>query len=326
MMHPTTEFLTDFIDSPAAREFGQVRNHLINCKKCRFEANRLAQFKANLIDEIPYFRNDKLDLDLELQQPYRNTDIEAYVDGTLSDAEHDKIGQLVLNNKSALKSALHYATHDAAMTATLASQPDLVSKPSQVTPTPGSQEKEAVDASDSGQASNRIGIRDSIRQLFEWRPSGWLSIPVTAVAVFALSVLLLPQLQYSNNQHLTLTSYQDSQLTHFKQAKTPSPGMGFFGNTSQSREAYDNISIRYTQDSLRINWPAIQDAQGYTFSLFENKNNQKILLTTKSTKERNVIIGKIKLQPAQLYSWELKGETTDQAVFSVSGGFVTGEN
>ena len=43
IMHPTTDLLTDYIESPTASEFSDVRTHLINCKECRFEANRLVQ-------------------------------------------------------------------------------------------------------------------------------------------------------------------------------------------------------------------------------------------------------------------------------------------
>ncbi len=106
IMHPTTELLTDYIESSTASEFSDVRTHLINCKECRFEANRLAQFKANLINEIPHFRNAQYDTDLGLQQIYQDADIEAYVDGALTDADEQKISALLQNDKSALKSAL----------------------------------------------------------------------------------------------------------------------------------------------------------------------------------------------------------------------------
>jgi len=337
-MHPTTEFLTDFIDSPAAGEFDEVRNHLINCKECRFEANRLSQFKANLIDAIPYFNSNPLKSDSKLQQSYHNTDIEAYVDGALNDEEKHDVGQLLQNNKSALKSALHYATHEATMAASvhmknssvLENPLDLETPLALETPfalqTQSSPPRESVNVSDGNKGVNLTRIRAEITKLFEWRPSAWLSIPVTAVAVFTLSVLLLPQLQNSSNQNFILASYQDAQLTHYKQAKTPSPGIGFFSNTGMTREAFDNIKLKYLRNDLYVNWPVMQDDPQYTFSLYENVNNQRTLLATMDTKDSHLIITDIKLQPAQHYIWELKGQATDQSVFSVSGGFVTDDS
>jgi len=158
IMHPTTEILTDFIESPTASEFNDIRNHLINCKECRFEANRLAQFKASLIIEIPHFRNNQLDMDLELQQIYQNADIEAYVDGALTDANEQKINTLLQNDKSALKAALHYATHEAAMA------PTLVTPSTQASGIPNTSLVQTTTKNNSkaSKTSKGVGLRDSL--------------------------------------------------------------------------------------------------------------------------------------------------------------------
>jgi len=161
--------------------------------------------------------------------------------------------------------------------------------------------------------------------LFDWRPFAWISIPLTAITVFALSVLLIPQLQNQNNQHWTMASYQDTQLSRYKQAATPSPGIGFFSNAAVTQQAFDNISISYSQNRLHLNWQAVQDAQQYTFSLYRGKNKQKSLVTTTTAETNTAVIDNLDLQLAQHYMWELKGQTTDQSVFSVSGGFVISE-
>jgi len=318
IMHPTTDLLTDYIESPTASEFSDVRTHLINCKECRFEANRLVQFKASLIKEIPHFRNNQYDMDPGLQQIYQDADIEAYVDGALTGADEQKISTLLQNDKSALKSALHYATHEAAMA------PTLIAQSAENHNTLQAQRIEN-NSDDASEVSRRSGFRDTLNQLFDWRPSGWLSIPLTAVAVFALSVILVPQLQLSSNQNWNMATYQDKQLLRYKQAATPSPGIGFFSNAAVTHKPFDNIDINYKQNRLHLNWQAVQDAQQYTFSLYTGKNKKKSLITMTTTKTNSAVIDKLDLQLAQHYSWELNGQTIDQSIFSVSGGFVISE-
>jgi len=285
IMHPTTELLTDYIESPTTSEFSDVRKHLINCKECRFEANRLAQFKARLVNEIPHFRNNQLEMDPELQQIYEDADIEAYVDGALTGAKELKVGKLLQNDNDALKSALHYASHKGAMAPTLITQ--------------NSQTIE--DASKVVENSKHTGLYDSLTQFFGWRPSGWLSIPLTAVTVFTLSVLLLPQLEHLNDQNWAMASYQDTQLSRYQQAGTPSPGIGFFSNATVTHQAFDNINISYEQNRLRLNWQAVQDAQHYTFSLYTGKKSQKSLITTTTTDTNSAVIENLDLQLAHHY-------------------------
>ncbi len=336
IMHPTTELLTNYMESPTASEFSDVRKHLLNCKGCRSEINRLTYFTANLIKEIPHFRNNQIDWEPHLLQSHQNADIEAYVDGAPTVANEQSISELLQNNKIALKSALHYALHDAAMAPALVSTMNatMTATTDPIMTAPSKQQPESLNTRQPqvidggigrGKSTKHTKIHHALVRLLEWRPSAWLSIPTTAVAVLALSVLLLPQLQSSSPHNSMLATYQDRQLTRYKPSSTPTPGIGFFNNASVSHQTFNDIRIRYAQNALHVNWQAVNNAQQYTFSLYKNTTEQKSLITTVHSATNSTVVAKLNLQPAQHYVWELRGKTTDQSVFSVNGGFIIGK-
>lgn len=282
-MHPTIDSLAAFIERPEAPEFGDTRRHIALCGQCR----RQVQGLSHLVDTL---KSGTVALDESV-----TSDESGELEELMGKARH---GQ----DKPALKAALHYATHSAAMRGHL---------------------QNSVRAAPMHNVGG--GVSRAWRNLVSWRPHAWLALPMTAAAAFALAVVVLP----SSGIHdkTLIAAYQDDANISFEAAADAPPGMGFFHGAGAKIEPFTGVQVKYDSASgLDLRWEPVAGAQQYTVRVALVEAQGPRVLAERDAAQSAVKFTALKLEAGRRYQWILSGVSAEGSRFHAGGGFVLANN
>ncbi len=285
--HPEPEDLNDYLQQPQAEKFSALRLHLAGCVDCR---NQL-EVISSLQQHYSVIKNDSID------------DAEYLQIGDFFDNGNDVALQKIKNNPAALKAALHYASHSAAMSDHI--KPEV-------------QPKKKISAVKR--------IKTFLTDLFEYQSPVWISS--AASIAFVLGVIILLPLTdkigdvYSSK---SIVQYQDNPQIHFR-SQDALPGIGFFSKAEEKTLPFSDMRVKYFQPNvIQFSWPKVKNAKYYKLRLQVIAQGKKNTLDEISTELNKV---EIKLNAASInhrYVWTLSGLTHNGKTFLTSGGFVIGD-
>jgi len=310
--HPDIEILIDYADSPNAKAFSPVRQHLIHCSDCRFQVDRLSTLQQDIVNAIPRmaFNVDSAQADALLDQK-----IEGLINNQLDETSQQQVSAQLKENNDALKSALHYATHSTAMQRHLA----------ETAPRPKAEEINGNGVS----LSQRLGRY--IKAYLQKKTPLWRTAPAAIALSALLTIIILPLLNTPPAATNRIAVYQDNPVMHFKKGVLPNASIGFFGEANTMNIPYQGMKISaIAADEIHFSWPSVQNAKQYTLTLYQYSNNEKKRLFNRSTQpsqlelniELNIEQKGMALENNQRYEWQLSGTTHDEQQFSTRGGFV----
>jgi len=289
--HPNLALLKNYLNNSKAVEFNSLRLHLAQCSQCRTLVDGLAGLES--ICQQP------LDDALNEQQHLQISD---YIHGRLNTTENQQIHELINSDASAMKAALHYASHKSSI-------------------------ERAVDLNNPSSTSSMQAtlIYNKLKSLLSFKSPVWLSVPVTAAFIALLSFNLLNQ-SPPDQPPYTIASYQDNPIIQFR-SKESLPGIGFFNQSDQTSKNYNGLQVSVSNDNqLTLRWPPVSNAAKYTLRLQIFEKGNKIVLADIRT-EKNFANISINLETIyHRYEWELSGETHDNRVFMANGGFVINDS
>lgn len=287
--HASIDSLIAYLDAPASAQALELGAHLAGCRECRNQAGLLSAVRARATAQVRVGLSETEQLC-----------IAEYVDGQLPPAAAQEIAARLATDPQQLKAALHYATHSAAMQRSLAPIEE-AAKPQQM---PGAS----------------TGFWQTLSDLFDWRPSVWISAPLGAALTLVIALVILPADQHSSG--LTLATYQDHAVVNFRPETAP-PGIGFFSAAKQFERPFARMEIALTpQQGLQLRWAPVAGANSYRLELFVIEQEQRTALGQVSTQTALARIVPFSAKPGNRYEWELSGKTNDGYVFSTKGGFV----
>jgi hypothetical protein len=154
-------------------------------------------------------------------------------------------------------------------------------------------------------------------------------VPVTAVIVFTVTLLWLPQhdnqisgLQTAATSAKVIASYQDDPVIIISAAGTKRPGIGFFNTAPTIRKPFSPVTIVFNQDTLDIQWPDVQQATQYQvqISVYRGADAEPILNQTTATSIAH--FDHFNPESGHRYEWTISGVTLNNATFKANGGFV----
>jgi len=219
--HPDFELLQRYGRQADAPEFSDLRLHLASCRECRAQLDAMSA----LAQHYPWLQSATAD---EHQQQ-RVID---YIEQRLPQQQRQSVEQLFHDDPAALKSALHYASHHAAMQSSVL---------------------EPVLEESAGSTRRPVHGADNIasslrRRLFDWlriRAPLWLSIPATAVVVALLAIGLQPVLPTGDSGY-AIVNYQDNPVIQFR-SQQQLPGIGFFNRADKGVAPYGDVTVTMRQ-------------------------------------------------------------------------------
>ena len=295
--HPELATLKDYLANSAADEFAALRLHLAQCGECRELVSGLSGVII-MSQHLPAAADGALS-DQQHQQ------IADYIDGHLTAAEGQQQQEFIQTSAAAMKAALHYASHKAAMDRGLATS---------AANAPQSNSKRASQP-------QWFDVWGQLKKLVTLQAPVWFTVPATAALVALLSINLFNQ-PASDNANYTIAGYQDNPVMQFR-AKESQPGIGFFARPSQSSEPYKAIKVSLSGDKrFTIQWPPVTGATIYTLRLQMFNQGSKQVVGEVTTKTNSAVITADLENIAHRYEWVLSGETSDNRAFISSGGFV----
>jgi len=294
--HPTLETLSGYILSPQDQEFSALRRHLVSCQQCRQRTDQLSALTRQLQQEVPRYSTDVSETE------------EASLTPLPGEILTEKQCNTLKQSPAALKAALHSLTHGAAMQREL----QKASTTRTTADTAIGQKSEAKSE----------GFTHWWQQLFNWLNPAWISVPVTAVLVFALTLTLTPQLR-QNAGSPVITAYQDDPAVTFQATGSQRPGIGFFSNSPNSRKPFSPVNVAMdTQNNLMLHWPTIVKAVDYTVQIASIEGISSTRLFQQTTTRTQVQFTNFKPQPGHRYTWTITGTTSNGQQFRAQGGFV----
>lgn len=296
--HPELATLKSYLNNSAAAEFGGLRLHLAQCPECRAQLEGLMMVQQ--ISQLSSSDISEMDA-LTEQQHQQITD---YIDGRLSNAEHQQQQAFIHSNPSAMKAALHYASHKSAMDK-------------------AALKSEAAPAENPVMGNNRLqpNVLQKLKELLSFQAPLWLTLPATAALVALISFNLFDQPAPEQSLY-TIASYQDNAVIQFR-SKDHLPGIGFFAKSAQLSEAYDRLKISVSEDKhFVMQWPPVPGAIKYTLRLQMFDYGNKIIIGEVTTEKNSAVISAQHENIYHRYEWVLSGETSDNRVFLANGGFV----
>ena len=300
--HPEKDTLLAYLEAAENPEFAAVRLHIASCGDCRAMLQRLNNLQNTLQTtglQLNRFEpaSDQLISALEQQS------IERYIDGDLPEAESDSIKKMLASEPSALKAALHYASHSAGNSHLTAAKTD-------------------VPAGSAAPLDHGVSFLAQLKKLLDFRPPVWISVPATAAVVFMMTLAVIPDGLHSSTHDFTVAGYQDKPVIHFQSADQL-PGIGFFNKARRSTESFGPVDIQYNaQQTLALNWPAVPNATGYHLAVYLIGEGGKITVQEMDLASNQATIVDFNAQSGKRYEWTLNGETRDARSFYTSGGFV----
>ena len=292
--HPDTDNLRAYLANIDAPGFSDVRLHLAQCQACRDEVAALTAVDR-FYPELEHATNDAV------QQLICD-----FVDDKLAPQARAEAEAQIHNDDSALKAALHYASHAAAMSAVL-----------------GERDAELAQQNNpaSEQTTGASGVINTLGRWLDLRAPLWAVVPATAFAVAMLAVSLQTFIS-GNHSSYQVASYQDNPVMQFRKNEDL-PGIGFFSKADRSTTAYNNVQVSVLDATrIRIDWPQVANALQYTMRLQMFNQNQKLPLGEISTKLPTATFTTAELNSGRRYEWILSGKTQDDKTFYASGGFV----
>ena len=297
--HPDAQKLAGVLDAPGAQEYASVRAHLASCEECRTHLLRLQSADDWLRHELP-----RQAVDIPSSRLSDDVGIAARLASYDQAADPDSRDQFLEDLKrdpQALKSALHFVSRRREFSQFVTDTPQ---QPNTKTP----------------------NIWTVWTRLFEWRPAAWISVPVTAALVLALSLVWLqsPQTTRSNP---SIVAYADDNRLYFVDAESAVPGIGFFHSaiTNSSEYPLPNVT-QPSPDSVLFYWQAVDNAASYTISLIGFSQGDDVLISKVKTTNTSYLIQLDEPLQAGRYEWRIEGETSQADLFMVRGGFVKATN
>jgi anti-sigma factor RsiW len=301
--------LLTYLEDADNASFADVRLHIASCQDCRAKLHRLNKMQDCLRKTGPY-QNRLAAASPQLANALDQQAIERYIDGELQAPESAPIKQLLDTDPSALKAALHYASHSAASGHLLAETEQTIAAPSTTT------------AAVTKPVSNANALMEQLKKLFYFRTPIWISVPATAAVVFVMTLAVMPSWIASSSQGITVASYQDKAVIHY-QGTNQLPGIGFFSKAHRSTESFGAMEIRYDdKHALSLHWPQVPNATTYHLALYLISEGQKITVQELDLEANQGTIANFKPETGKRYEWTLNGETTDAKSFYTTGGFV----
>lgn len=298
--HPEPEQLNNYLSNSASAEFSDLRLHLAQCSHCRAVTEALTGLQ-NISQQAlsePAEEDELTDHD--------HQKIADYIEGQLSETEHQQQKEFIQSKPAALKAALHYASHRSAMDKAIS---------------PAERDSAAASSFHAGSRHLWSGLGIKLKQLVTFQAPVWLSVPVTAALVAVLTVKLL-DISIPEQAGYKMASYQDNAIIQFR-PKDHLPGIGFFAKSAQISEVYDNLKVSVSEDArFTLQWPAVSGAIKYTLRLQMFHQGNKKLLGEVTTEKTSGVISTDLDDIYHRYEWVLSGETGDNRVFLANGGFV----
>jgi hypothetical protein len=315
-IHLGIDELAAYLADPEATACAEAGRHLTFCPACRRRLSVLSALKREHPTTQPEDSvADAVQSDRELLGMMQTHAIERYVEGRLDGEERTRVRNKMAQQPAALKAALHYARHSAAMQKALDTSAEV--------PSPSGAEARGW--------QRKALLPPLLVAIKAWlsrriRIPLWTAMPAGALALGGLAFFLIflsPPHQY----RLEIAHYWDNPVIQF-QTPHQGPGVGFF-HTAPARVApFPETRVSLVgPERLEITWPPVAQATAYRIELstFENGNAIALRAITlkdlKSTDPRAVFEG-LAIVPGQRYVWKLSGTTTDHAVFQAEGGFV----
>jgi len=299
--HPSTELLAGYVASPESTDYNELRQHLSHCTECRNQTMKLSQLNHNIAHVLPRY------LTYKANSIYKANGI------------HEA------NDHNDLKSALHFATHSAAMERHFnesSIHATIHWTTTNTTPNSGRNGKE------SNVTKGFIEkISDFLSDVLTAAPPVWVSVPVTAALVFSITLMFTP---VSNKTEMTIVAYQDNPVIVFEtlldNTNQVPPGIGFFSAAKHQSEPFNSISIALTDNSiLHLKWSPIRNAISYIINLYLIDGADRKLIGEVSAKTAEAVFSKSNLQPGRRYEWLITGKTKTNLSFQTQGGFVVAQ-
>lgn len=308
--HPQVDQFKAFLADPHGEEFKALRLHLLQCVPCRREVDTLALFTRHgeMVNREENRRAMKADE--ELEEMLAQQKIESFLDGRLAGDERDAVEKKIAKDRLALKAALHYASHSAAMQREM-----------------GADGKKApLIAGESRGMPAKAPIGNIVPVIGAWfrrQRAIWFrfQIPATALAT-ALLIFILTPLFEGDEKGLQITGYRDNPVMHFRTGDK-TPGIGFFSNAPTQTRPFDNVRVSLRDASrVAITWPAVPGATQYTLRLTGFEGGRETILGEKSTTDTSLVFEGLEIETGRRYEWRLMGRTEEASSFTTEGGFV----
>lgn len=286
--HPDSIALATFAEQPDSQH--AVREHILHCAACRAKVDTLHSLQHQLGVLLP-----------ELAPAHRavvNTaDIAAYVDDRIEAASRSALAKQIKDDPASLKSALHYATHSAAMQQVLDSTHHY---------------------STTSHTTNELWPK--LKRWLTGPTPAW-SMAAAASLLLGINLLVSNHNQQESSEKLQIASYQDDAKLYFP--GDSAPGIGFFHNAQpQQAEKFSGMEFNLnTPNTLTVHWPEVENATYYTFNLrlISAGITQTLADTQVGAPELQITF---EPQPGKRYEWQLSGQTQDGKFFQTQGGFV----
>lgn len=294
--HPELATLKDYLANSAAENYAGLRLHLAQCPACRELVSGLSGVQL-----MTSMQNASVTLTEQQHQG-----IADYIDGLLDAAEAGQQQAVIHSDAAAMKAALHYASHKAAMDQAL-SRSDADSA--------------AIMKSTNASSQSWSGIFSALKDMLSFQAPVWLTVPVTAALVAVLTIKLL-DVTPTQPVGYTIASYQDNPVIQFR-ARENIPGIGFFARPAQSVEPYQAVKVSVSAGNrFTIQWPPVTGAMIYTLRLQMFNQGSKLVLGEVTTQNNSAVMTVNIDNIYHRYEWVLSGETRDNRAFMSSGGFV----
>lgn len=316
--HPETDDLLQYLLTPADAEGLAIAEHLTHCSECRLRAVKLSGLSQQLRHRATFSVVSPTSSNVTEYEDFEQ--IAHYLEGRLDDAQEQQVRQQLDTSPTALKAALHYATHSSAMRR---NAPDF--SPA-LSPAVENENVASADmkANKKPPAPNK-NILDTLAhalgQWLDWKMPVWISAGATALVVFTLSMLILPSNDMQDTS-LHLAQYQDEALITFTPETAQRPGMGFFNTAPVHQESFGSVKISLDKDTLQMQWPAVKQARSYQVTLSVYRAAEPQVLFSKTVATPDLRLTHFTPETGHRYEWEISGTRTDNTAFKTRGGFV----
>ncbi len=301
------ETLLAYLEDTESDKYTDVRLHLATCRDCRDKLQRLSNVQKS-IKHSGLLQNSLADSSPQLVSALDQHSIERYIDGELDAPQSASVQQLLDSDSSALKAALHYASHSATNQHL---RKDLDNPATN-----------AATAAQATMASQSTGFIEQLKKFFDLRPPVWVSVPATAALVVVMTLAFMPNWMKSSSPGFTVAAYQDKAVIHF-QGANQLPGIGFFNKAHRNTESFGPMEIRYNDhQELSLHWPQVPNAAQYHLALYLISEGQKITVHEMDLTANQATIVDFNAEAGKRYEWTLNGKTSDAKSFYTTGGFV----
>ena len=289
--HPDFEILQAYVRQADAAQFAELRLHLAGCAECRVQ-----------VDAMMALQQHYPSLESPAVAEHQQQQLVDYIEQHLPQEQRQQVQQMLQDNPTTMKAALHYASHRAAMQQAISPAPQ-------------------TDAAIQTDVSFFSSLGAYVAGWFELRAPIWLSVPATA-AVVLVAVMMLQIGMQGNTTQLEIVAFQDNPVLQFRD-NASLPGIGFFNRADNASAVYDKVAVSMPKaGEVAIQWPAIADATEYKMRLQAFYQGEKHSLGEVITRHNSARFAIDNVPANSRYEWVLSGQTARQKTFYTSGGFV----